>query len=45
MGQLSACETQQPHVEHGKVCGEAVSSTGTVSVEKKSKQPSFGFLS
>lgn len=34
MGQLSACKTQKHHLEHGKVCGEAISFTGTVSVEK-----------
>lgn len=34
MGQLSACKTWKHHLEHGKVCGEAPSSPGTVTVEK-----------
>lgn len=34
MGQRSACKTQKHHLELGKVVGEAVSSTGTVTIEK-----------
>lgn len=34
MGQLSACKTQKHRLKRGKVCGEAVSFTGTVTVEK-----------